>query len=309
MKIRIIRPVVQTVLAAGIVYFLYSAPELLLLPAIPWLPSYIDAAFLISAVQLSLFLCTALILGVPLLAACRIGASAAGVRAVFWLLSGEVLLALLVAVTIISTSDAVGFRVADGLQALARDFPVSGSVGGALRVFVLGPVFEELLFRALILGWVFRTSPPWFGLAVTTALFASLHSSFLLSGIGGLVYGLLYLRYRSVLLCILAHAGSNTFAAHGVPMLIAHLHETGVIGPIRGNLLLIQLTWFLAVVACFWMFVRCLRDKGGTVKPHSNDPVRDPCAASSSPPATPASSASSGTCSRPSAGTSSRNPN
>jgi membrane protease YdiL (CAAX protease family) len=231
--------------------------------AIRWLPSSLDPWFLAFALQAALFVIAAVLLRVPLASLARVGASAAGMRAVCWLLSAEVLLAVLGAVTAVSTSDAgaVGFTVANGLQSLTREFPRSGLAGAALRNVVLAPVFEEFAFRLFLLGFLLKPLRPWLALLISTALFVSVHSSWLTAAFGGAVYGLLYLRYRSVWLCILAHAGSNLLVASGTPMLIAHLHEIGVFHPVQGSLLVLQLSWVAVVLACFAMFLTCLARK------------------------------------------------
>jgi len=255
----------RAVFAYALVCCLYWAPPFALLHAIPWLPRSVDGWFILFALQVILFLAFAFALKAPVVAAGRVGLHADGVRAVCWLLLAGALLGALVAVTIIATSDAssVGNTVSDGLRDLARDFPHSGVAGGAIRTFLLAPIFEEFVFRFLILGFLLRRSPPWLALVITTAIFASAHPSWILSGLGGLAYGLLYLRYRSVWLCALAHGGENLLLARGVPLAVAHLHEVGVLNPapVRDYLLVLQLCWFSAVLFCVWMFVRSVIGK------------------------------------------------
>lgn len=234
-----------------------------------WFPTSIDPWFTIFGVQVALFVIVAALLRFRFASLVAVGASAAGMRAVCWLLSAEVLLAVIGVVTLVSTSDAgaVGFTVANGLQSLTREFPRSGLAGAALRNVVLAPVFEEFVFRALLLGFLLKPLRPWLALLISTALFASVHTSWLTAVFGGAVYGLLYLRYRNVWLCILAHAANNLLVASGIPMLIAHLHEIGVLHPVQGNLLALQMSWAVVVLACFAMFVACLvrNDEDGPV--------------------------------------------
>jgi len=228
-----------------------------------WFPTSIDPWFTIFGVQVALFVIVAALLRFRFASLVAVGASAAGMRAVCWLLSGEVLLAVLGAVTAVSTSDAgaVGFTVANGLQSLTREFPRSGVAGAALRNVVLAPVFEEFAFRALLLGFLLKPLRPWLALLISTALFVSVHGSWPTAVFGGVVYGLLYLRYGSVWLCILAHAANNLLVASGVPMLVAYLHEIGVFHAVQGSLLVLQLSWVAVVLACFAMFLACLARK------------------------------------------------
>ena len=259
----------RAVASAALVWLLLPAPSFLLLHAMRWLPTSIDPWFSIFVLQLAFFLIAAALLRLPLASLARVGASAAGMRAVCWLLSAEVLLAVLGAVTVVSTSDAgaVGFTVANGLQSLRREFPHSGLAGAALRNFVLAPVFEEFVFRVLLLGFLLKPLRPWLALLISTALFVSVHGSWPAAMFGGVVYGLLYLRYGSVWLCILAHAANNLLVASGVPMLIAHLHEIGVFHAVQGSLLVLQLSWVAVGLACFAMFLACLarKDDGRTL--------------------------------------------
>lgn len=250
--------------SAAFVYLLYWAPPFLLVRVIPWLPASVDPWFLAFALQAALLLGTVLVFGLPRSSVASVGVSAGGLRAVFWLLSGAALFALLGAVTVISTSDAasVGFTVSNGLRGIARDFPHSGLIGGVIRSAVLGPVFEEFLFRAFVMGFLLRPARPWVALILSTALFATLHQSWVYSALGGLVYGLLYLRYRSVWLCILAHAGNNLLVATGAPILVAYLHELGMLNAVRENLLLLQLSWCVVALACLSMFLVCLVGNG-----------------------------------------------
>lgn len=272
MKITHVLSVLARVAASvGLVHLLFRAPSFLLLWAMRWLPTSLDPWFLIFSVQAAFFLIAALALRVPLASVSGGRVRAAGLRAVLWLLSGEVLFALLGTVTVISTSDAaaVGFTVANGVQALVRDFPHSGIAGAVIGKVILGPAFEEFVFRAFLLGFLLKPVRPWVALLISTALFASLHQSVIVSAFGGFVYGLLYLRYGNVWLCILAHAANNLLVSTGVPILIAYLHELGVLGPVRDNLLVLQLSWGVVVLACFAMFLTCLLDKGekGRAKP------------------------------------------
>lgn len=259
----------RTLASVALVWLLFSAPSALLIRTLRWFPASIDPWFNIFALQVAFFVIAAVLLRVPCTALVRVGASAAGVRAVCWLLSAEVLLAVIGVVTLVSTSDAgaVGFTVANGLQSLAREFPRSGVTGAALGTVVLGPVFEEFVFRALLLGFLLKPLRPWLALLVSAALFVSVHSSWLTAAFGGVVYGLLYLRYRSVWLCILAHAANNLVVAFGVPMLFAWLHESGVFHPLQGSLLVLQLSWVAVVLACFAMFLACLRRKDEVTPP------------------------------------------
>jgi uncharacterized protein len=77
------------------------------------------------------------------------------------------------------------------------------------------PFVEELFFRAYIIdrldsgGSMMRVV----ALCVSTGLFSIFHGRWLLAGIAGLVYGLLYLRRKKISDAIIAHAASNAVIA------------------------------------------------------------------------------------------------
>ena len=179
-----------------------------------------------------------------------------GIEAGGWLTLGTLLFSLLVSMTIVSTS---GFDArsgtADILATWAREFPSTGLAGHFAFYTVFVPIFEELLYRALILGYLLRRLPPWLALVVSTVLFAAGHPSWFLSGLSGVAYGLLYLRYRNLWLCVLSHGAHNLVSSAGATLLAACLHDIRFSMPMEMNLLLLQLTWTFVTLACFAMFL------------------------------------------------------
>jgi membrane protease YdiL (CAAX protease family) len=180
-----------------------------------------------------------------------------GIEAGGWLTLGTLLLSLLVSLTIVFTSGA-GARsgTADILATWAREFPSTGLAGHFAYYAVFVPIFEELLYRALILGHLLRRLPPWLALGVSCLLFAAGHPSWILSGASGVAYGLLYLRYRSLWLCVLCHGAHNLVSSAGATLLAAFLHDARFSMPMEMNPLPLQLAWALLALACFAMFLR-----------------------------------------------------
>lgn len=178
-----------------------------------------------------------------------------GIEAGSWLALGTLLFSLLVSMTIASTS---GFDArsgtADILARWAREFPSTGLAGHFAFYTVFVPMFEEVLYRALILGHLLRLLPPWLALAVSSLLFAAGHPSWFLSGLSGVTYGLLYLRYRNLWLCVLSHSAHNLVSSAGATLLAAYLHDIQF--PMEMNLLLLQLTCTFLALGCFAMFLR-----------------------------------------------------
>jgi membrane protease YdiL (CAAX protease family) len=115
------------------------------------------------------------------------------------------------------------FGLVEGLSAL---FPVLFSeimesyhaegVGLAFAVFQVGPLTafaEEILFRGIVLGGLRRTFPDGAAIAVSAAMFATIHLSpvaFIHTGALGLVFGWLTVRTSSLWPAILLHTAWNT---------------------------------------------------------------------------------------------------
>lgn len=86
-------------------------------------------------------------------------------------------------------------------------------IGAALVV----PVMEELFWRSFLMRWIenpdfLAVNPAQVGikaLGISAALFALAHSLWLAGLFAGMVYGLLYMRSKTLWLPILAHATTN----------------------------------------------------------------------------------------------------
>ena len=249
---------VRVVVAVAVVWALYWAPAFVLLRVAHVLPHHADPRLVELAARAILLGVAFALLRVPVHMLGRDYGPAGGGRAALWLVLGTFLVSLLVSVTIVSTSDAAraGFTVGNALDRWRDGFPATGLAGRFLFNAVLGPLFEEVLFRVLILGFLLRSTRPVFALAVSTLLFAAGHGSWLLSGLLGLAFGLLYLRFRGLWLCAAAHGLHNLVSAAGAPFLIAYLHEAGLLMPVGPHLLVLQLAWFFVSLACFAMFLR-----------------------------------------------------
>jgi len=90
---------------------------------------------------------------------------------------------------------------------------LSGSF--AVRVVNAGiaaPIVEELLHRGIVLNRLLSWMPKWVAVLIGSALFGLLHFNLLqgLLAFGlGIVFSLLYLRYRNLWIPIIAHAANN----------------------------------------------------------------------------------------------------
>lgn len=231
-------------------------PLTLLLRVGHWLPSGDPRLVILSVQALSLTL-VVVVFRIPIRSLSGGLPPRQGIEAGAWLTLGTLLFSLMVSMTIVSTSGA-GTRsgTAEILATWAREFPSTGLAGHFAFYTVLVPAFEELLYRVLILGYLLRLLPPWLALVVSALLFAAGHPSWLLSGLSGVAYGLLYLRYRNLWLCVLSHGAHNLVSSAGATLLAAYLHDTRFSMPMEMNLLPLQLSWTILTLACFAMFLR-----------------------------------------------------
>ena len=247
-------------LAAVLVFGTWMAPQIFLSYMGGHLRDLLDFRFALVLCQLALIALAALLLRAPVIRLSMGPCSASGLRAVGWFTAGGVLLSFLVLYTITMSTPISEPNVPFSftLQQWTSEFSVTGLAGHFAMFFVIGPAFEELLFRVLILGFLLRATTPWLALLITTILFAAVHSSWLYPAFAGFVYGLLYLRYQSFLLCLLAHAANNSVVSALPTLFVTYLVEEGFLVPIASNLWPIQITWFAVVLACFFLFFRTL---------------------------------------------------
>lgn len=91
------------------------------------------------------------------------------------------------------------------------------ALGTLLTAVLVAPVVEEVAFRAWFIGLASRAIPPMLAAVISSAAFAVSHGTtapFTLATLflAGMVFAALWLRYRSILPCISAHAAYNACA-------------------------------------------------------------------------------------------------
>jgi membrane protease YdiL (CAAX protease family) len=161
-------------------------------------------------------------------------------------------LPMLLGTTLLVAECSAGLRMvlplsASMLQTLqtATDL-VAQPVLAVLLVAVVAPIAEEFLFRGIILRGLLGRLRPWGAIGLTTFLFAAMHMNpwQVPAGLGlGWLCGYVYLRTRSLTLCILLHFLNNAGAlfASRLPWVVTGLNdEEG-----RAELL----PWWLVVAA------------------------------------------------------------
>jgi len=87
-----------------------------------------------------------------------------------------------------------------------------------LTSVIVTPIIEELAIRGIMLNRLLVISPTWLAVLISSIIFGLMHSGsplgIMYAMIGGIWYALLYIRFRNLWLCIIAHmvfnfAGSN----------------------------------------------------------------------------------------------------
>jgi len=148
---------------------------------------------------------------------------------------------------------------------ITRTFPqlndlASNPISGPLILVVVAPLTEELICRGLILRGLLARISPWRAIVVSALLFALVHLNpwqFVTAFVIGLVFGWVYFRTGSLLLCMAGHALHNTLSlvATGLPFVIRGFNSTPPAGTVDFQpcwfdltamaLVLVGLVWFL----------------------------------------------------------------
>jgi membrane protease YdiL (CAAX protease family) len=130
-----------------------------------------------------------------------------------------------------------------------------------LILVVIAPVTEELFFRALLLRGLRAVTTAPRALLVSTLLFTAIHLNPWQSPTAfglGLLFGWIYLRTRSIALCIAGHACNNAVVllATGLPFVVPGFNSTGDHGSVT-----FQPGWFnaggvVALLLGLWLLHR-----------------------------------------------------
>ena len=90
-----------------------------------------------------------------------------------------------------------------------------GIYGAILKVVIMAPVIEELIFRGIIMHGLMRNYSKFTAVFASALMFALFHLNpwqFPATFILGLILGILMIRTRNIYLCILGHAINNALA-------------------------------------------------------------------------------------------------
>lgn len=83
------------------------------------------------------------------------------------------------------------------------------TIYNSLNLCIITPIFEELLFRGIILGGLLKRYPPTIALITSSLLFGLFHLDFIGSTIVGSILGWIYYRTQNLSYCILIHFSIN----------------------------------------------------------------------------------------------------
>lgn len=102
----------------------------------------------------------------------------------------------------------------------------------ALHALVIAPLWEETVYRGLMLQMLRRYVPTWLAVAIPTFIFAGTHFTFsyhnaIFAAGGGLWFSRLALRNRSLYPAMLGHAGVNL----GVVFILRPIFEAAGLNP------------------------------------------------------------------------------
>lgn len=102
-------------------------------------------------------------------------------------------------------------------------------IAAFIMVCILAPILEELIFRGLILrGMLQNGINPWFSIFLTAFLFGAAHMNpwqFMGAGFLGIIFGYVYWRTQSLVLCVFLHF-LNNFIAYTVAQYTENIDET-----------------------------------------------------------------------------------
>ena len=116
-----------------------------------------------------------------------------------------------------------------------------------LGVAIVAPIFEEILVRGVIFNDFRKATPVWVALIIQALIFGIMHMNIIQGTYAfllGLILGLLYLRYKSIIAAILLHTTFNltsTLLSSFVPSIDTFMGIVFIIGLLGTGLL----TWLL----------------------------------------------------------------
>lgn len=139
-----------------------------------------------------------------------------------------------------------------------------GIYGAILKVVILAPVIEELIFRGIIMHGLMRNYSGITAVVVSALLFALFHLNpwqFPATFILGLLLGLLMLRTRNIFLCILGHAINNGLVLFSIQYW-NEIQKTSFFQSSKINQLILSALISITALLLIFLFSRTRKTKG-----------------------------------------------
>ena len=139
-----------------------------------------------------------------------------------------------------------------------------GIYGAFMKVVVMAPIIEELIFRGVIMHGLMRNYSKFTAVFMSALLFALFHLNpwqFPATFILGLLLGILMLRTRNIFLCILGHAMNNGLVLFGMVYWV-ELQKTSFAE--IGNYNILIISGITAIIALVFIFLLSHRRKVST---------------------------------------------
>ncbi len=133
-----------------------------------------------------------------------------------------------------------------------------GIYGAILKVAIIAPVVEELIFRGVIMHGLMRNYSKFTAVFVSALMFALFHLNpwqFLATFILGLMLGILMVRTRNIYLCILGHAINNGLVLISIQY-SKELQDTSFFQSSKSSQLLISTLIVAAALVLVFIFSR-----------------------------------------------------
>ena len=130
-----------------------------------------------------------------------------------------------------------------------------GIYGAILKVVIIAPVIEELIFRGVIMHGLMRNYSKYTAVVVSALMFALFHLNpwqFPATFILGLLLGMVMLRTRNIYLCILGHAINNGLVLFSIQF-AGEIQKTSFSQSSKFNQLIISA--FVAIAALGLIFL------------------------------------------------------
>ena len=139
-----------------------------------------------------------------------------------------------------------------------------GIYGAILKVVIMAPVIEELIFRGVIMHGLMRNYSKFTAVFASALMFALFHLNpwqFPATFILGLLLGLLMVRTRNIYLCILGHAFNNGLVLISIQF-SNELQNTLFYQSSKSSQLLISM--LIAAIALVFIFIVSSKSDSGT---------------------------------------------